>query len=83
MPSLIRLHTVWMYWTGEDALELHGAVDDNTHADNPSVLDGLITEAGEKVGAEHVRVIQVEVDWKEICDVFETPKIEGAVARGA
>jgi hypothetical protein len=78
--TLHTLHTVWMLWPHEDVLELHGALDDFTYEENPAAFTALVEGARSKVGPENVRVINVEVDWAQVCAAFEIPKIEGTVA---
>jgi hypothetical protein len=78
--ELMTLHTVWMYWPGDDAIELCGALDDHTVAENHDAWVKLMDEAAGRVGPENVRAIRVEVNWADICRPFETPVVEGTVA---
>lgn len=79
---LMTLHTVWMYWADDDAIELHGALDDHLVADNYDAYAELVEAAARKVGRENIREIKLEVNWSEVCAAFEPPKIEGTVTNG-
>jgi hypothetical protein len=73
------LHTVWMYWPSDDAIELAGAIDDLTFEANPDAYVHLYESACNRVGTADVREIKVDVDWNAVCLAFEPPKIEGQV----
>jgi hypothetical protein len=75
----MTVHTVWMYWPEDDAIELHGALDDHVLAENYDAYADMLEAAYGKVGREHVREIKIEVDWDEVCAAFEPRKIEGMV----
>lgn len=77
---LMTLHTVWMHWTDDDAIELHGALDDHLVADNHDAYEEMVEAAARKVGRENVREVKVDVDWADICAAFEPAKVEGTVA---
>lgn len=79
--SLHTLHTVWIYWPEDDAIELHGAVDDNLWDINPDYYEKMLADAAAKVGVENVRQVKVEVEWDDIVAAFEPPKVNGTVRR--
>jgi hypothetical protein len=48
--TLHTLHTIWIYWPADDAIELHGAVDDNVWDVNPELYEEMLADAASKVG---------------------------------
>jgi hypothetical protein len=75
------LHTIWIYWPEDDAIELHGALDTHAWDVNPDLYQEMLIDAGAKVGPENVRQVKVEVPWDAIVAAFEPPKVEGTVQR--
>lgn len=73
------LYTVWIYWADDDAIEMHGAVDQHLRDANPGYYQEMVAEARAKVGGENVREVRVEVDWMEIVAAFEGSVIDGSV----
>jgi hypothetical protein len=79
--TLHTLHTIWTYWPEDDAIELHGAVDNNVWDVTPELYEEMLADAASKVGVENVRQVKVEVPWDAIVAAFEPPKVEGTVQR--
>lgn len=69
------MHTIWIYWPDDDAIELHAAIDQYVIDNNLDAYWSELADAENKVGPRNVRQIKIDVDWHEVCAAFETPQI--------
>lgn len=67
-----RITLIWVMGHGE--VWLHGAWDEETIDDNPSLFDEAYAKAVDAHGARWVRLQKVKVP--NVLELFETPEVE-------